>query len=137
MRAKAAPGPAFFKAVALYLDDLLPSSDPARTDHEERWAAILAGLAHLRSLHRRGAGLGRVLAEVRYSEARFVRLMRMNRDQLLDELPRLARYLKVKGQAVDWSWAASLILTADTEGADGVRRALARGYFSKPEKKVS
>lgn len=123
------PAPAFFKIEGLLLDDHLPGDAGPRADAETRWAAITAGLAHLGDLHRPGARLGRVLAEARWAEQRFVRLVRADVERLADELPALARFLAAKGSTVDWSGAAQLILSAGTARGEDVRRHLARDYY--------
>jgi len=123
------PGPAFFKLEGTVLHAELPPEEVALKDHETRWAAVIVGLAHLQELHRRGARLGIALAEAGYSESRFSKLLRADADQLVDELPSLARYLAAKGVPVDWSSAAQLVLSAGQERHENARRHLARDYF--------
>jgi CRISPR system Cascade subunit CasB len=123
------PEAAFFKVEGLVLDAHLPGAADARANLETRWAAIVAGLAHLRALHQPGMRLGHVLANAQYSELRFVRLVRADADRLADELPTLARFLAAKGTPVDWTGAAQLILSADGPNEDPVRRHLARDYY--------
>lgn len=123
------PAPAFFKLEGLFLDEHLPGDAGLRLDLETRWAAIVAGLAHLQNLHRADARLGRVLAETGFSDVRFARLARADADRLVDELPTLARYLAAKGSAVDWTGAALLALSAGRRDEEDVRRHLARDYY--------
>jgi CRISPR system Cascade subunit CasB len=125
------PAAAFFKIEGLLLDTQLPGDAARRIDLETRWAAIIAGLAHLGSLHQSGQRLGNVLAGAEYSELRFARLIRADADRLVDELPALARFLAAKGTQVDWTAAAQLILSADSSSEENVRRHLARDYYDE------
>jgi CRISPR system Cascade subunit CasB len=124
------PPAAFFKVEGLFLDALLPGDAHQREDLETRWAAIVAGLARLGDLHQPGRRLGTVLADAQYSELRFARLVRADTDRLVDELPALARFLEVKGTAVDWSGAGTLMLSADGPAEEGIRRHVARDYYA-------
>jgi CRISPR system Cascade subunit CasB len=123
------PEAAFFKIEGLVLDAQLPGDAGARAALETRWAAIIAGLAHLGTLHQSGQRLGNVLADAQYSELRFARMVRADGDRLSDELPTLARFLAAKGTPVDWTGAAHLILSADGPNEEPVRRHLARDYY--------
>jgi CRISPR type I-E-associated protein CasB/Cse2 len=123
------PDAAFFKIEGLVLDEHLPGDAEARIDLETRWAAVVSGLAQLRSLHSPGRRLGDVLAHVQFSEFRFARLVRADAERLLDELPALARFLSAKGAPVDWTDAAQLILSAAGLSQESVRRRLARDYY--------
>jgi CRISPR system Cascade subunit CasB len=123
------PAAAFFKIEGVLLDAHLPGDAARRLELETRWAAIVAGLAHLGSLHQPGRRLGHVLADSQYSDLRFARLVRADADRLADELPALARFLATKGIPVDWSGAAQLMLSADGPNEETVRRHLARDYY--------
>lgn len=131
------PDAAFFKIEGLVLDGHLPGAAEARADLETRWAAIVAGLAQLRSLHAPGHRLGDVLADVQYSELRFARLVRADADRLIDELPALARFFSAKGARVDWTGAAQLMLSAGGPSEERVRRHLARDYYASLARKGS
>ena len=131
------PEAAFFKVEGLVLDAHLPGAADARAELETRWAAIVAGLAHLRTLHESGMRLGGVLADAQYSELRFARLVRADADRLADELPTLARFLAAKGTPVDWTGAAQLILSAGGPNDEPVRRHLARDYYGSLARKES
>lgn len=123
------PAAAFFKIEGLVLDEDLPPDAAARTDAETRWAAIVVGLTHLGALHQPSQRFGIALADARYSEIRFARLVRADADRLADELPTLARFLAAKGVSVDWTAAAHLILSAGRTDEEPVRRNLARDYY--------
>lgn len=131
------PDAAFFKIEGIVLDYHLPGEAAARADLETRWSAVVAGLAHLRSLHAPGRRLGDVLADVQYSELRFARLVRADADRLVDELPALARFLAAKSAPVDWTDAAHLILSAGRPNEESVRRHLARDYYGSLARKAS
>lgn len=124
---------AFWKAEALFFDALLPPTGDARALQETRWAAVLVGFAELQDLHHVGRRLGAALHEAGLSEARFVRLLRADRELLIDELPTLARYLAAKGVPADWVDAARLLLGENEEVAERHRRALARDYYRETE----
>jgi CRISPR system Cascade subunit CasB len=123
------PPAAFFKLEGLVLDAHLPGDADKREDSETRWAVIVQGLAHLGTLHAPRERLGGALAEAGFSELRFARLLQANADQLIDELPLLARFLAAKGVAADWAGAARLILSAGRPDQETARRHLARDYY--------
>jgi CRISPR system Cascade subunit CasB len=123
------PPAAFFKLEGLALDAHLPHDASEREDAETRWAVVVQGLAHLGSLHAPRERLGVSLAEAGFSELRFARLLQANPDQLVDELPLLARFLAAKGVTTDWAAAARLILSAGRRDQEATRRRLARDYY--------
>jgi CRISPR system Cascade subunit CasB len=123
------PAAAFFKIEGLVLDAHLPGDADRRLASETRWAAIVVGLAHLGDLHTAERRLGHALAEAGFSELRFARLLQADADQLVDELPLLARFLTAKGIAADWSAAARLMLSDGRSDEDHTRRHLARDYY--------
>jgi CRISPR system Cascade subunit CasB len=123
------PAAAFFKIAGLVLDEHLPGSTKRRRDQETRWAAIVQGLAQLGDRHSRAQRLGFALAEAGFSEHRFARLLTADADQLLDELPLLARLLAAKDVPADWAAAARLILSAGRADEEDARRRLARDYY--------
>lgn len=123
------PAAAFFKIEGLVLDEFLPGDAAKRADIETRWAAIVVGLAYLGALHDPSKRLGFALADAKYSELRFSRLVRADEEHLADELPTLARFLAAKGMLVDWTAAAQLILSAGRAEEEAVRRHLARDYY--------
>ena len=122
--------PALFKLVAAVLPDGTLPRDGARRDEAERhWALIFSCLATLRGLHRPGRRLGHALAGAEVSELRVVRLLRARSDALHDAVTVIARTLAVKGEAVDFTELARLLL--DEQYAEQVRRRIARDYFAK------
>lgn len=123
------PEAAFFKIEGLFLDEHLPGEAAARAGLETRWAAIIIGLAHLGDLHHSEYRLGFALVDAQFSEMRFARLLRADADQLIDELPALARFLAAKGVPTDWTAAAQLMLSAGRADEETVRRHLARDYY--------
>lgn len=129
-----APAAAFFKIEGAILDEVL-ASGPLREEQENRWAGVVVGLALLGDLDAPGHRLGTGLAQAGYSEMRFARLLRADGDALVSELPTLARFVVAKGQPVDWSGAAYLILSAGRSDEESVRRSLARDYFREAARK--
>ena len=92
--------------------------------HERRWAILLAGLAGLE--HAPGSALGRVLAESGFAPARFTRLLDADDDHLPDQIRAVVSYLGSKGQTVNWTEVAHLLLDGDR---DAVRRRIASTYY--------
>lgn len=125
------PGAAFFKLEGMALDGRLPGTAGALEDLETRWAVVAQGLAYLGALHRPGPAhrLGLVLGASGYTEVRFERLLGADPDRLVDELPRLARYLAAKSLQADWTGAASLMLSAGHAAGEAQRRHIARDYY--------
>jgi CRISPR system Cascade subunit CasB len=131
LRPKDVGSPAFWKIAALYLEPAgqLPKGGDARDEAERRWAAILQGLAALGPLHRHGIGLGGALAVAGFAELRFVRLLGGRGEGLLDLVRTTAQFLAAKGQSVDWTDAARLVLSGGRSNEETVRRRLARDYY--------
>lgn len=123
------PAAAFFKIEGLALDPHLPGDAARRADLETRWATVVLGLAHAGDLHQPERRLGYALVDAGFSELRFARLVQSDADQLVDELPLLARFLAAKGVPADWSEAARLMLSAGRGDEDDTRRHLARDYY--------
>ncbi|MBF0284474.1 MAG: type I-E CRISPR-associated protein Cse2/CasB [Magnetococcales bacterium] len=104
-----------------------------RREMEDRWLAVLAGMAHMAPQpHRSGfdAAPGRVLAAAGYSENRFHKLLNSRNEAFFDAVEGACRFLRAKGEAVDWTRFAPFILTLDPDKAETQRRTLARDYFS-------
>lgn len=120
------PAAAFYKLSALALED---QESTWAGEREARWAAIVVGLAHMGDLHHSGSRLGDALAMAAFSELRFARLLRADRDRLIDELPMLARFLVAKGMPADWTQAALLLQSVNRSDEESVRRILAKQYF--------
>ncbi|HHO54578.1 MAG TPA: type I-E CRISPR-associated protein Cse2/CasB [Deltaproteobacteria bacterium] len=95
----------------------------------ERWAAVLQALAILGELRSDQIYLGRALAEARFSELRLERLLRGDEASQLEHVRLTARFLAAKGQAVEPTHLARLILEDDPERAETLRRDIARAYF--------
>src|SRR5690606_24125613 len=64
------------------------TSGPEQDLRERRWATLLMGLTHCKGLHAPKIPLGQALAEVGWSELRFVRLMQARGEGLELELRR-------------------------------------------------
>jgi len=123
------PSAAFFKIEGLALDALLPGDAARRAEMETRWAVVVLGLAHMGDLHQPERRLGHALIDAGFSELRFARLLQADTDQLIDDLPLLARFLAAKGMPADWAAAARLMLSAGRGDEDDTRRHLARDYY--------
>lgn len=122
--------PAFWRLVVGDLKPYIADLDPQRNQDERRWAGILAGLADVAPLHRRGRKLGFACAAARVHEIRFTRLLRAHDDGLLDLLQPLAKQLANSGELVDWGDVADLVISDGGIYQDEVRRHLAQSYYS-------
>lgn len=121
----------FWRIVASRLEplNLLPGEAAARTEAERRWAVILSAMARLAGLHVPGARLGRVLAELDFSELRFLRLIRSHDVGLADIVRVTAHTLASRAKDVDCADLAQLVLSDGRGDEDRVRRNLARDYY--------
>lgn len=108
-----------------------------RAFEDDRAARALAAIAQCMAIahpfHRPLSGrrpLGEALAEAGVSEARLLRLLRLSRSELPEELRRLARLMAAKGDEgrFDWGDAFALLCWADGER---LRRDIARDYYRK------
>ncbi len=129
--------PAFWKVAALYLtpSGMLPSAGQRLDDAERRWASILNAMAQLAGLHRPARRLGHALAAGKFSELRFVRLLRAHDKTLFDNVRTAAGYLAAKAEHVDCADIAQLVLSDGRSHSEAVRRRIARDYYGsmKPE----
>jgi CRISPR system Cascade subunit CasB len=97
---------------------------------EQSWAAIIRAAAILSGLHRRDIRLGTALAEAGLSELRFTRLLRARGDGLPRQIADVARYLATKAHPLDVTDIAHLVLSAERDDSETVRRRIARCYFA-------
>lgn len=113
------------------------SPGPASHDRENRWAAIIRGIALCTPTTGRGSAhdpttrLGRALFREGFSEQRLSRLLTAPSERLRDTVDRTARFLAAKNQPFDWTEPAALILAEGIapEWAESVRRQIARAYY--------
>lgn len=131
--------PAFWKLVVSDLHGFIADREPVRGRDERRWAALLAGLAEVVSadLFRPGRRLGEAAADAKLIEVRFIRLLRAHDEALLDLIQPLAHQLVAKGERVDWSDVALLVLSDGASIEDDVRRHLAQLYYATLHKSSS
>jgi len=124
--------PAFWKIVVGHLVPAgqVGETGPFRDESERRWAAILAGMAEMKGLHRAGRYLGTALVEADVSEARLLRLLRARDAALLDTVRVTAHQLASARVLVDWVDLAWLILSDGRSNEETVRRNIARTYYS-------
>jgi CRISPR type I-E-associated protein CasB/Cse2 len=105
-------------------------------DELRRWALVLHGMALMAPEHHRSAvPVGRALfgpgREPLYTESRLARLLSARGPAFRAQVPRLARQLKGKDQALDWCELADLILAEgrDEARAEQARERIARAYY--------
>lgn len=127
--------PTFWKIVGEYLEPAgqLLSQGAAADARERKWAAIVSAMALISGLHQRNVALGTALAQSGYSELRFTRLLHAHGDPLLQLTTGAARYLAAKGQSVDLTDIAHLVLSDGAAHAESIRRGIARRYFAPPQ----
>jgi CRISPR type I-E-associated protein CasB/Cse2 len=127
LKPEAPDGAAFWRLVA---DEV-----PALFDDERGQrvlAAVVRGMAVAHPFHLPQGGkrpLGMAMAEAGVGDARLLRLLRIGRDELSDELGRLARLMASKGNAGTFDWADAAWLLLTTGGSEAVRRRIARDFY--------
>lgn len=127
--------PAFWQIVVRDLEHVIGPE----VEEEGRWAAILAGLAEVAGsgFHRPGVRLGEAAAAAEIHEQRVMRLLRAHGDALLDLIHPLARQLVARGQFVDWTDVAELVLSdGQPDREEAIRHKIARHYFAALSKKT-
>lgn len=121
-----APGrtPVLLRLLARHASDRLEYG----ADELRRWALVLHGMALMAPRHHRTTiAVGRALRgpgrQPLYAEARLARLLSARGPAFRAQVPRLARQLKAKDQALDWREFSELILA---EGRNEARAERAR-----------
>ncbi|HHT74396.1 MAG TPA: type I-E CRISPR-associated protein Cse2/CasB [Firmicutes bacterium] len=95
------------------------------------WMAITAGMALMAPhSHNLNAGLGKVLAEEGYSEARLERLLASEEEVRRLLLLRVARFLASKGKTMNWVEGAALLLTGHGKQREALHRRIAKEFYS-------
>jgi len=130
-----APGrtPVLLRMVARHASDRLEYG----ADELVRWALVLHGMALMAPghHHRVQVPVGRSLfgpgREPLYAESRLARLLSARGPAFRAQVPRLARQLKARDQALDWREFADLILAEgrDEAGAEQARERIAQAYY--------
>ncbi|PSR20485.1 MAG: type I-E CRISPR-associated protein Cse2/CasB [Sulfobacillus acidophilus] len=120
------PPLAFYKLALRYL----PSDWDVDTIRKD-WITIVSGMALMSPhIHRPDQSTGRILAEVRFSEARIERLLASRDDLRRTLVLRMTRYLAAKLVAVNWMDIAGLLLTRDPDRLEQLHRRIARDFYS-------
>lgn len=120
---------------------------PAGDDNDRAdlaWAALLRAMAAAPP-HANDPAFGAALADTGYAEARFVRFLRADGEDLAREARTAAVWLAGKGRKANWREPAELILNRigpfgsdrRTSPSDVVTHRLARDYFRGQAKKTS
>lgn|SRR5690554_6233312 len=95
------------------------------------WVTLVAGMAIMSpKAHRPDRGLGRALAEAGYSEARLERLLAAEGDTRRLLLLRVARFASAKGTPFNWTDAARLLFTMESEKRENLHRQIARDFYA-------
>jgi CRISPR type I-E-associated protein CasB/Cse2 len=129
-----APGrtPVLLRLLARHASDRLEYGG----DELRRWALVVHGMALMAPEHHRATlPVGRALfgpgREPLYAESRLARLLSARGLAFRTQVPRLARQLKAKDQALDWREFADLILAEgrDEARAEQSRERIAGAYY--------
>lgn len=99
----------------------------------ERWAWLLHCMALMsgpdRKPHDRGKDPGAVLHTIGYSEARLGRLLDARGDTFDDLLARTCRMVAARGETIDWTRVAPLVLAENGDVAERARLRIAASYY--------
>ena len=137
-REDGARSPTFYKVAALLLG---PQLDDLRGEYREeaerRWARVVHLIARSAAqLALKGNSLGRALAQAELSEARFVRLLRVEGDSIDSAARAALAPVQQKAVPFDPRDLAAIVLSAPHphwrfhfEDGDPVRRRVARDYY--------
>lgn len=138
--------PAFWTLLFEHDLDDLRSGDRA----ERAFAVVLNGMALMAPKPHEGGkdpkrrwehSAGAVLARTGYSEPRFIRLLRADHVTLALEIGAACRWLRAKGETVNWIGFARFILARltapDGETAEDLTHRLSRDYFRALSKSKS
>jgi CRISPR type I-E/ECOLI-associated protein CasB/Cse2 len=94
------------------------------------WITICSGIALMcPHPHRPDRPAGQALAETGYSEARLERLLAAEGDVLQTLVLRAGRFLAAKGEPINWTDFARLLLAEDSEKREKARLRIARHYY--------
>jgi CRISPR type I-E-associated protein CasB/Cse2 len=128
---RAPGGSAFWRALTLYVEPHSPlqSDEARRLGEESAWAAVMRGMAHMSGLHTHGRRLGNALALADLSELRLNRLLRAEGAVAFDELAGVSTLLAARAIPVDWAELAELVLIRSDDGAERLRRRIARDFY--------
>lgn len=113
----------------LSIHTIEPRLGPMSMHQEKAWAVLLSCMATTDSLHDTSTWFGSALGNAGWSPERLERMLRADQDRLFVEMRQAARFLSSKGQRVDWSQGAQLLLYTEP-GAEQIRRHIARSYYT-------
>jgi len=100
------------------------------------WGTVVAGLALMHPHpHRPDRPAGRALAESGYPEARLERLLEAEGDVLHTLLLRAVRFLAAKGESVNWTDFARLLMSIDPAKREAASLQIARSYYRNLKEK--
>jgi CRISPR system Cascade subunit CasB len=94
------------------------------------WVTLVSGIALMSpKAHQPDLGVGRALAEAKYSEARLERLLATDGDTRRTLLLRAARFLAAKNSSCNWLDFAQLLLTTNAEKRDKLHMRIAKDFY--------
>lgn len=124
------PPPAFWRLLV----DRTPEALRVTEADERRWAVLMQGMAIMAPhVHAPRFTLGRALAAIgsqSTAEARLLRFLRSQGEQLEDQIRIVARRLAAAESPVDWTGIARLLFATIPEEHDRACRSLARDFYA-------
>ncbi len=124
------PGaPTFWRVCTQYVEPHLYTNAHWSNDLESRWITILAMLAELHPLHRRGASAGGAMHNAGVGEQRLFKALRSSGKELLATTRALTRLVANRGATSDLAEWARLVLYQNKTSGRNIRRKLARDYY--------
>ena len=111
---------------------ILPDDWDRDAATRQSWMAIVAGIALMGpDAHRPDRRLGRVLAEVGYSETRLERLLSAGGHTARTLVLRTARFLAAKSAPCNWVDLAQILLIRQAERRDDLALRIARDFYAQ------
>lgn len=95
------------------------------------WMTLVAGIALMApNAHRSKTGLGKALANAKFSELRLERLLAARGDLKRILLLGTSRFLAAKGEPFNWKEGAQLLMTEDPQKREWINFRIARDFYS-------
>lgn len=98
---------------------------------ERRWATLFMSMAFCPDLHSYEVPLGQALARAGWSELRFVRLMRAEKETLEKHIRRVSEYLANKSQPANWTDVGLLLFYQSGDAGERIRLSISRRFYSE------
>jgi CRISPR type I-E-associated protein CasB/Cse2 len=122
------PPPDFFRIAVGRLDKVIAPGGERRERDESRWALLMKIMAMVGDLLG-NVPFGEALAHAKVAERRVLQLLEAHEEQLPALTRQVVSQLVSKGQEVDITELANLILDHGSDGAEKARRQIARSFY--------